>query len=102
MEWRTEGDTAYRSAANEAFMEKNGCVSRVHRKKPNGGPMPEATSQRRQVEDPRPCRTCFRRAERPDGPLHPDHRHRQATMKVGLANLAYNIKRLIILQRAAA
>ena len=35
-------DTAYRSAANEAFMEKNGFVSRVHRKKPKGRPMPAA------------------------------------------------------------
>ncbi len=35
-------DTAYRSAANEAFMEKNGFVSRVHRKKPKGKPMPDA------------------------------------------------------------
>ena len=34
-------DTAYRSAANEAFMEKNGFVSRVHRKKPKGRPMPQ-------------------------------------------------------------
>ena len=34
-------DTAYRSAANEAFMEKNGFVSRVHRKKPKGKPMPD-------------------------------------------------------------
>jgi hypothetical protein len=35
-------DTAYRSAANEAFMAKNGFVSRIHRKKPKGRPMPEA------------------------------------------------------------
>jgi len=35
-------DTAYRSAANETFMEKNGFVSRVHRKKPKGKPMPDA------------------------------------------------------------
>jgi hypothetical protein len=35
MEWRTEGDTAYRLNANEEFMEKNGFVSHVlHRKKP--------------------------------------------------------------------
>jgi len=34
-------DSAYRSAANEAFMEKNGFVSRVHRKKPKGRPMPQ-------------------------------------------------------------
>ncbi len=36
-------DTAYRSKANEAFLEKNGFVSRVHRKKPAGRPMPETT-----------------------------------------------------------
>lgn len=36
-------DTAYRSAANEGFMEKNGFVSRVHRKKTKGKPMPDAT-----------------------------------------------------------
>jgi hypothetical protein len=29
-------DTAYRSKANEGFMEKNGFVSHVHRKKPKG------------------------------------------------------------------
>jgi IS5 family transposase len=29
-----EGDTAYRSKANEDFMEKQGFVSKVHRKKP--------------------------------------------------------------------
>ena len=34
-------DTAYRSATNETFMEKNGFVSRVHRKKPKGKPMPD-------------------------------------------------------------
>ena len=34
-------DTAYRSAANEAFMAKNGFVSRIHRKKPKGRPMPD-------------------------------------------------------------
>jgi hypothetical protein len=30
-QWRTEGDTVYRSNANEEFMEKNGFVSHVHR-----------------------------------------------------------------------
>ena len=34
-------DTAYRSAANEAFMAKNGFVSHVHRKKPKGRAMPD-------------------------------------------------------------
>src|SRR5271154_6513279 len=36
-------DTAYRSKANEEFMEKNGFVSRLHRKKPKGRFMPEAS-----------------------------------------------------------
>ncbi|KXV23735.1 transposase, partial [Gluconobacter oxydans] len=35
-----EGDTAYRSKANEDFMEKQGFVSKVHRKKPHLKPMP--------------------------------------------------------------
>ena len=34
-------DTAYRSAANEAFLTKNGFVSHIHRKKPKGRVMPE-------------------------------------------------------------
>src|ERR1700751_3457471 len=34
-------DTAYRSAANEAFLTKNGFVSHNHRKKPKGRTMPE-------------------------------------------------------------
>jgi hypothetical protein len=37
-------DTAYRSAANEAVTDKDGFVSRVHRKKLKGRPMPEASS----------------------------------------------------------
>ncbi|MCZ8280282.1 MAG: IS5 family transposase, partial [Acetobacteraceae bacterium] len=37
-------DTAYRSKANEAFMDENGFVSRVHRKKPKGRPMPRQTA----------------------------------------------------------
>jgi len=36
-------DTAYRSAVNETFMADNGFVSRVHRKKPKGRPVPENT-----------------------------------------------------------
>lgn len=36
-------DAAYRSNANEAFMEKNGFVTSIHPKKPAGRPMPGAT-----------------------------------------------------------
>ena len=34
-------DTAYRSAANEAFLNKYGFVSHIHRKKPKGRAMHE-------------------------------------------------------------
>jgi transposase, IS5 family len=34
-------DTAYRSAKNEAMLARRGFVSRTHRKKPPGRPMPE-------------------------------------------------------------
>ncbi len=36
-------DTAYRSARNEALLAERGLVSRIHRKKPKGRPMPERT-----------------------------------------------------------
>ncbi len=38
-------DTAYRSAANEAFLEARGKVSRIHRKKPRGKPLPRHTAR---------------------------------------------------------
>ncbi|KKN63304.1 hypothetical protein LCGC14_0503100 [marine sediment metagenome] len=38
-------DTAYRSAKNEEWLEKNGYVSDIHRKKPKGRPMSERISR---------------------------------------------------------
>ena len=71
-------DTAYRSAANEEFMERNGFVSHVHRKKPKGRPMPEAirraNNAKSKIRSAR--RACLRRAEGSDGFVHPHHRDR--------------------------
>jgi IS5 family transposase len=53
-------DTAYRSAANETFMEKNGFVSHVHRK--GAGPCTR--------------RACLCRPEGSDAVVHEDNRHR--------------------------
>ena len=36
-------DTAYRSTKNETMLARRGLVSRIHRKKPKGRPMPERT-----------------------------------------------------------
>ena len=71
-------DTAYRSAANEAFLAKNGFVSHIHRKKPKGRTMPEVTrrADNAKSENPLACRARVRRAEGADGFVHPHHRHR--------------------------
>jgi hypothetical protein len=34
-------DSAYRSKANETFLANNGFTSKIHRKKPQGRPMPK-------------------------------------------------------------
>ena len=39
------GQTTYRSAKNEAHLEANGFKSRIHRKKPQGKPMPKHVSR---------------------------------------------------------
>jgi IS5 family transposase len=62
-------DSAYRSAANEDFLARNGFVSRIHRKKPPGqahaGENPPG--QCREVQGALPHRARLRRAEIPDG-----------------------------------
>ncbi len=97
-------DTAYRSAANEAFMDKNGFVSHVHRKKPKGRAMPNAIRRANAAKSKVRSRIEHVFAEQKD---RMDLFIRtigiaRATMKIGLANLAYNIKRLLFLRRAIA
>ena len=43
-------DTAYRSCSNEAWLRSIGRVSRVHRKKPRGKPMPARTARANAVK----------------------------------------------------
>ncbi|MGH6818908.1 MAG: IS5 family transposase [Methylovirgula sp.] len=96
-------DTAYRSKANEAFMEKNGFFSRVHRKKPTGRPMPEATRRANNAKSKIRSRVEHVFATQKD---RMDLFIRtigiaRATTKIGMANLVYNIKRLLFLRRVA-
>jgi transposase, IS5 family len=97
-------DTAYRSAANEEFMEKNGFVSHVHRKKPKGRAMLEALSRANNAKSKIRSKVEHVYAEQKD---RMDLFIRtigiaRATVKIGLANLVYNIKRLLFLKRIAA
>jgi IS5 family transposase len=96
-------DTAYRSASNETFMEKQGFVSRVHRKKPPNKPMPEATRRANAAKSKIRSRVEHVFAEQKSrmGFFIRTIGIARATTKIGLANLAYNMKRLIYLDRIA-
>ena len=97
-------DPAYRSAANEAFMERNGFRSHVHRKKPKGRPMPGAIRRANAAKSKIRARVEHVFAEQ---------KNRmelfvrtigiaRAKTKIGMANLIYNFKRSLFWRRAAA
>jgi hypothetical protein len=96
-------DTAYRSAKNEAMLAGRGLVSRIHRKKPKGRPMPERTRQanarksmvRSRVEH------VFAHQKGLMALVVRTIGIARATVKIGLANLAYNIRRLVWLSGRA-
>jgi len=58
-------DTPYRSAKNEEMLSRRGFVSRIHRKKPKGKPMPErmrlANAQKSKAPPPSSMRSRIRR-----------------------------------------
>jgi IS5 family transposase len=101
---RVWADSAYRSAANEVFMHRQGFVSLVHRRKPKNRPMPEATrranngksSVRSRVEH------VFGEQKSRMGLFIRTIGIARATTKIGLANIVYNMKRLMFLERLAA
>jgi IS5 family transposase len=97
-------DTAYRSAKNEAMLARRGLVSRIHRKKPQGRPMPERTRQanarksavRSKVEH------VFAHQKGLMTIIVRTIGIARAKVKIGLVNLAYNIRRLVWLRHKAA
>jgi IS5 family transposase len=96
-------DTAYRSRANETYMAENGFTSRIHRKKPTGRPMPECTRQANARKSAVRSRIEHVFAEQKSrmGLFIRTIGIARARVKIGLANLAFNMKRLIWLERAA-
>ncbi|MFC4291447.1 transposase [Sphingorhabdus arenilitoris] len=97
-------DSAYRSKKNEGWLTQHMLKSRIHRKKPQGKPMPEHTSRanaaksaiRAKVEHVFAHQKCrFGLYIRTIGLA-------RAQAKMTLANLAYNFDRLIFHERRAA
>jgi IS5 family transposase len=97
-------DTAYRSAANEAFMERHGLRSHVHRKKPKGRPMPGAIRRANAAKSKIRARVEHIFAEQKDrmGLFVRTIGIARAKVKIGMANLVYNFKRLLFWRTAAA
>jgi transposase, IS5 family len=87
-------DTAYRSAKNERMLSRPGFVSRIHREKPRGKPMPDRirianareSKARGAVEHVFACRKGQM------GLVARTIGIARATVKIGLANLAYNMR----------
>ncbi len=97
-------DTAYRSKVNEEFLAKNGFVSRIHRKRPPRRPMPEMMRRANALKSEVRSRVEHVFAMQKDkmGLFIRTIGIARATMKIGMANIVYNVKRLVFLGRLAA
>jgi transposase, IS5 family len=97
-------DTAYRSKANEKHLVDSRLVSRIHRKKPKGKPMPanvaRANGAKSKVRSA--VEHVFARQKGPMGLVVRTIGIARATMKIGLANIAYNMKRAVWLTEQVA
>ena len=97
-------DTAYRSARNEAWLEKRGLKSRIHRRKPKGRPMAKQTRKANARKSAVRARVEHVFAGQKDryGLFIRTIGLARAGAKITLANLACNIQRLIFNHRRAA
>jgi transposase, IS5 family len=100
-------DTAYRSKSNETFMAEHGFVygfvSRVHRKKPSNRPMPVRTARAngRKSKVRAGVEHVFAEQKSRMGLFIRTVGLARARVKIGLANLVYNVKRLVFWERQA-
>jgi IS5 family transposase len=94
-------DTAYRPAKNEAHLAKNGFVSRIHVKKPKGKPMPMRTriANGRKSKVRSAVEHVFAQQKGAMDLVVRTIGIARAATRIGLANLAYNMRRFIWLER---
>jgi IS5 family transposase len=97
-------DTAYRSAANEAFLEKAGKTSRIHRKKPRGKPMSRTVAKGNATRSKVRARVEHVFAEQKDrmGLFIRTIGIARAAATITLANMAYDMKRWCWLEGRSA
>jgi IS5 family transposase len=90
-------DTAYRSKANEMHLANHGFVSRIHRKKPPRRPMPTNVARANGAKSKirAAVEHVFARQKGPMGLVVRTIGLARATVKIGLANIAYNMRRAV-------
>jgi transposase, IS5 family len=97
-------DTAYRSKKNEKHLRRAGLKSAIHRKKPKGKPMPERVAKANAAKSKvrAAVEHVFAWQKGPMGLLIRTIGFARATVKIGLANLATNMRRMVWLTKTAA
>ena len=97
-------DTAYRTKANERFLADNGLRSQVHRRKPPGRPLPAniARANGRRSKVRAAVEHVFARQKGPMALVVRTIGLARATVKIGLANLVYNMHRAVWITRVKA
>ena len=90
-------DTAYRSQANEKYLADRLLRSQIHRKKPKGKPMPRriARANNRKSKVRAAVEHVFARQKGPMGLFIRTIGIDRARTKIGLANILYNMKRVL-------
>lgn len=91
------GDTAYRSEENEHLLKEHGFTSKLHRKKPRGKPMPPVTlranGKKSRVRAKVEHVFAFQKSKM--GLFIRTIGLSRAIIKMGLANIVYNMKKLV-------
>ena len=97
-------DTAYRSKVNEQHLAENGLRSQIHRKKPQRKPMPVnvARANGRKSKVRAAVEHVFARQKGPMALVVRTIGLARATVKIGLANIVYNMRRAVWLTSQTA
>jgi IS5 family transposase len=98
---RVWADTAYRSKKNEKHLRNAGLKSAIHRKKPRGKPMPERVAKANAAKSKvrAAVEHVFAWQKGPMGLFVRTIGLARATVKIGLANLATNMRRMVWLSQ---
>jgi transposase, IS5 family len=101
---RVWADTAYRSKKNEKHLRRAGLKSAIHRKKPRGKPMPARVAKANAAKSKvrASVEHVFAWQKGPMGLFIRTIGLARATVKIGLANIATNMRRMVWLTQNAA